>query len=129
MGRRSVIESHIAEFCKAVSNKDAAALSTFYEEGARFLAPGAPLAEGRAAIQATMQALLDAGVQALALDTLDVIDDSDISVEVGRFTLTIQPPGQESAIDNGKYVVAWREQGDGSLLIAVDCFNSDAPPQ
>jgi ketosteroid isomerase-like protein len=129
MGRRSLIESHIAEFCKAVSNKDAAGLSTFYESGARFLAPGAPLAEGRAAIQATMQGLLDAGMQALSLDTVDVIDDSNISVEVGRYTLTIQPPGQESAIDNGKYVVVWREQADGTLLIAADCFNSDAPPQ
>ncbi|HAM02237.1 MAG TPA: DUF4440 domain-containing protein [Acidimicrobiaceae bacterium] len=127
MSRRSAIESRDSEFCKAVSNKDTATLSTFYEEGARFLAPGAPLAEGRAAIRATMQGLLDAGAEALALDTIDVIDDSETSVEIGRYTLTVRPPGADSVIDNGKYVVVWREQADGTLRIIADCFNSDTP--
>jgi ketosteroid isomerase-like protein len=129
MGRRSLIESRNSEFSKAVSNKDVAALSAFYEEGARFLAPGAPLAEGRKAIGATIQVLFDAGAQALSLQVLDVIDDNDISVDIGRYTLTIQPPGGESVLDNGKYVVVWRAQDDGTLKIVADCFNSDSAPQ
>jgi ketosteroid isomerase-like protein len=85
------------------------------------------MAEGRRAIQAAIQGLLDAGAQALALDVVDVIDDNDISVDIGRYTLTVQPPGAESFIDNGKYVVVWRQQSDGTLLIAADIFNSNTP--
>lgn len=129
MGRRSQIETRDSEFSKAVGNKDAAAVSEFYEEGARFLPPGAPIVEGRAAIRLTIQGMLDAGVEGLSLEVVDVIDDGNISVDIGRFTLTVQPAGADSVIDNGKYVVVWRQQQDGSLKIAADIFNSDSAPQ
>lgn len=128
MSRRAEIESRDSEFSKAVANQDVAAVVALYEEGSRFLAPGVPMAEGQEAIRAVMQGLFDAGAKALTLETVDVIDDNDISAEIGRYTLTVQPPGAESMIDNGKYVVVWRQQGDGTLKIAADIFNSDAGP-
>jgi ketosteroid isomerase-like protein len=55
MSIREEIEALTANFAKAVTNKDLAAMGSFYDEGARFLAPGAPMAEGRAAIQAAQR--------------------------------------------------------------------------
>jgi ketosteroid isomerase-like protein len=129
VGRRAEIENCNAEFTKALAEKNVAALSAFYEEDGRFLVPGAPMAEGRRAIQVTLQGLLDAGAEALALDIVEVIDDNNISVDVGRYSLTVRVPGADSVVDNGKYVAVWREQPNGSLQLAADIFNSDAPPQ
>jgi ketosteroid isomerase-like protein len=128
MDTRAEIEKLTANFAKAVTNRDFAALGDFYEERARLLAPGASMVEGRAAIQAAQQSMIEGGVvQALRLDVIDVIEAGDFVIEIGRTTLTIQPPGAESVIENGKSVVVWRRQKDGALKIAVDMFNSDAP--
>ena len=53
----------------------------------------APMVEGRAAIQAAHQGMIARGVQALALDVVDVIEVDDLAVEIGRYTLMTQPPG------------------------------------
>ncbi|MEO8457412.1 MAG: hypothetical protein ABI559_06325 [Chloroflexota bacterium] len=54
------------------------------------------------------------------------MEAGDLSVEIGRVTVTIQPPGAPATIvQNGKSVVVWRRQKDGTLKIAVDTFNTD----
>jgi uncharacterized protein (TIGR02246 family) len=125
MDSRAEIEKLTAKFAKAVTSKDFAALGSFYEERARLLPPGAPMVEGRAAIQAAQQRMIEGGVQALDLDVIDIIEASDFAIEIGRTTVTIQPPGANAMIDKGKSVVVWRRQKDGALKIAVDTFNSD----
>src|SRR5258708_11220883 len=127
MDSRAEIESLTAKFAQAVTNKDFAALGSFYEERARLLVPGTPMVEGRSAIQSAQQSMIEGGVQALDLDVIDVIEAGDLAIEIGRTTLTIQPPGGVSVIEYGKSVVVWRRQKDGALKIAVDTFNSDAP--
>jgi ketosteroid isomerase-like protein len=126
MDTRAEIEKLTAKFAKAVADKDFAALGPFYEERARLLPPGAPMLEGRAAIQAAQQHMIEGGVQALDLDCVDVIEAGNVAIEIGRTTLTIQPPAAESVSVKGKSVVVWRRQTDGTLKIAVDMFNSDA---
>jgi Ketosteroid isomerase homolog len=93
------------------------------------------MVEGRAAIQAAQQKMIEGGVQALDLQAVDVIEAGDFVIEIGRTTVTIQPPGAKSLIlllvgkrrltKQGKSVVVWRRQKDGALKIVVDTFNSD----
>ena len=132
---RAEIETLTAEFARAVTDKDFAALGPFYEERARFLPPGRPMVEGRAAIQATIQAMVERGIQALDLQAVDVIEAGEFAIEIGRTTVTIQPPGIMSLIlllagkrrfvKRGKSIVVWRRQKDGALKIVADTFNSD----
>jgi len=123
---RDEIETLTAEFAKAVTNKDLGAMASFYEEDARFLPPGAPMAEGRAAIQRAQQRVIEGGVQALELETVDVIEAGDLAVEIGRVSVTMQPPGASAAItEKGKSVVVWRRQEEGALKIVADILNSD----
>jgi ketosteroid isomerase-like protein len=124
-GARAEIERLTAEFAAAVTNKNFAALGSFYEERARLLVAGAPMIEGRAAIQAAQQRLIERGVQALKLDVVDVMEAGDLAVEIGRYTLTIQPSDGPLLHDRGKSVVIWRRQNDGGLRITVDTFTSD----
>jgi uncharacterized protein (TIGR02246 family) len=114
-------------FHDGVANRDTAALASLYHDDARFLAPGFEPAEKPAAIQATMQALLDMGARALDIESLDVREAGDMTIEYGRYTLVIEPEGAPEMTDVGKYVVVY-ETRDGDTKIILDCFNSNAPP-
>jgi ketosteroid isomerase-like protein len=101
-------------------------MAGFYADDAIFLPPGAPIAVGRAAIQAAQQRMLESGVQALELEAMKVIETGEFAVEVGRVIVTIQPPGASASMtEMGKSVVVWRREGNGTLKILVDTFNSD----
>jgi uncharacterized protein (TIGR02246 family) len=111
-------------FHEGVANRDAAALASLYDENGRFLPPNMEPAEGRPAIQAAMQALLDMGATSLDIEPLDVREAGDMTIEYGRYTLGVQPPGGGSMTDVGKYVIVY----NGSMKIVLDCFNSNSPP-
>jgi ketosteroid isomerase-like protein len=135
MDPRAEIERLTAKFAKAVTDKDFAAIGPFYEERARFLPPGGPMVEGPAAILASIRKMVEAGITALDLHAVDVIESGDFVIEIGRTTVTIQPPGvmalvlllmgKRRLIKQGKSIVVWRRQKDGSLKIMADTFNSN----
>jgi uncharacterized protein (TIGR02246 family) len=122
----TVAEVHaIAQaFHEGVANRDAAALASLYDENGRFLPPNMQPAEGRPAIQAAMQILFDMGATSLDIEPIDVREAGDMTIEYGRYTLGVQPPGGGSMTDVGKYVIVY----DGSMKIVLDCFNSNSPP-
>ena len=115
-------------FSKAVSNQDVDTLVEFYAADAKVLAPGVPMIEGAAAINGFLRMMLDEGARALEFESIVVDGQADLVVDVGRYRLTMEPPGGEPMIDVGKYIAVSKRQGDGSLRLAYDTFNSDAPP-
>jgi uncharacterized protein (TIGR02246 family) len=114
-------------FHDGVADQDAAALARLYHDDARFLPPNMEPAEGRDAIQRSMQALLDMGASSLDLEPLDVREAGEMTIEYGRYTLGLELPGGAEATDVGKYLVV-HETRDGSTKILFDCFNSNQPP-
>ena len=135
MDTRAEVERLTANFAKAVTDRDFAALAPFYEERARFLPPGHSMVEGPAAIQASIQKMVEGGIRTLDLEAVDVIEAGDFVIEIGRTTVTIRPPGAMSLLlllmgkrtltKCGKPIVVWRRQKDGALKIVADTFNSD----
>jgi ketosteroid isomerase-like protein len=126
MGIRDEVDAFDEAYEKAVANQDATAIAGLYSHDAFFLAPNAPLAKGRDAIQGVVQGLIDAGAQSLELETIALEEAGGMIVEVGRYTLGLQPPGAALVTDVGKYLQVFKRQADGSLRISYDCFNSDA---
>jgi uncharacterized protein (TIGR02246 family) len=114
-------------FHDGVANQDAAGLASLYAEDGRFLPPNMEPCEGRSAIQAAMQQLLDMGARSLDVEPLNVREAGDMTIEYGRYTLGIEPDGGAAVSDVGKYVVVHEAQRDGSTKIALDIFNSNAP--
>ena len=114
-------------FHDGIANRDAAALTSLYAENGRFLPPGMGPCEGRAQTQSAMQGLLDMGARSLDLEPLDVREADNLTIEYGRYRLTVEPEGNEAATDVGKYLVVHERQADGSTKILYDIFNSNTP--
>jgi ketosteroid isomerase-like protein len=91
------------------------------------LPPNIEPCEGRAAIQAAMEQLLDMGARSLDIEPIEVREAGDMTIEYGRYALGIQPEGAESVTDVGKYIVVHESQDDGSTKIVLDIFNSNLP--
>lgn len=114
-------------FHEGVANRDAAQLAGLYAEDGKFLPPGMPPCEGPTEIQAAMQGLLDMGASSLDLETLEVQEVGDVTIEYGRYTLGIEPEGAAPVSQVGKYVVVHESQPDGGTKIIYDIFNSNSP--
>jgi len=114
-------------FHDGVASQDAAALASLYSDNGRFLPPNMEPCEGREAIQAAMQGLLDAGARSLDIEPLDVREAADLTIEYGSYELGIQPEGAEPVTDVGKYIVVHETQDDGTTKIVLDIFNSNMP--
>jgi uncharacterized protein (TIGR02246 family) len=114
-------------FHDGVASQDAAGLARLYAEDGRFLPPNMGPCEGRSAIQAAMQQLLDMGARSLDVEPLDVREAGEMTIEYGRYTLGIEPEGADAVTDVGKYVVVHEAQEDGSTRIVLDIFNSNSP--
>ncbi len=106
----------------AVAAGDAAAGAACYTEDGQFLVPNLEPLEGRAAIQAFFQGVMDSGIDRLELETLELETLGDTALEVGRWTLE----AGGSVADRGKFVVIWKNVG-GSWYLHRDIINTSLP--
>ena len=102
------------------------ALNQIYSSDARILPPGAPMASGREAIKKFWSGLIQSvNAKSAVLESVDVMPAGDGLVEIGKATLTVEPPGQAEAQMEVKYVVFWRQE-DGLWKWHVDIWNMNA---
>jgi ketosteroid isomerase-like protein len=67
------------------------------------------------------------GARSLDVESLDVRETGDLTIEYGRYTLRLEPEGHEAMTDVGKYLVVHERQAGGSAKIVYDIFNSNTP--
>ena len=99
---------------------------SIYTTNARILPPDASMITGRAAIKAFWKGFIAAAhAKSVILETLEATLTGDSIIEIGKATLTVQAPGQESAQADVKYVVCWRQE-DGHWKWDLDIWNASA---
>jgi len=125
---RQAIEKANQQFLDALRRGDGAGCAAVYAENGKVLPPNSPMLTGRKAIQEFWQGAIGMGVKGATLMTLDLEVHGDTAIEVGAYTLDLRPAGGQPAKDEGKYVVVWKRQGNGSWRLAVDIFNTNLPP-
>jgi ketosteroid isomerase-like protein len=107
-------------------HRNFAALDQIYTSDARILPPGAPTISGREAIKKFWSDLIQSvNAKSAVLASVDVISAGDGLVEIGRATLTVEPPQQAPTQMEVKYVVYWRQE-DGRWKWHVDIWNQNA---
>jgi uncharacterized protein (TIGR02246 family) len=115
-------------FEAAYNSGDAAAMAELYTEDGALLPPGAARVDGREGIAALWQGYMDAGVQDLDLETVEIEDHGDSASEVGIYTLTV-PDGEGGRVTgHGKYIVLWQRGEDGVWRLHRDIWN-DTPAE
>jgi uncharacterized protein (TIGR02246 family) len=126
---RAQIEQAVARFSEAFNRGDVAAVAAMYDTGAVVLAPNAPPMRGRQNIEALWAGARQQGFRnrTLVVNSVELIDGH--AIELGSYTLVIQPPGQAETIDRGKYLVVWKRQVDGTWKLYRDAFNTSMPPR
>lgn len=122
-----VIRDLDAEWSKAVENKDATKGLSFYSETASAFPFNAPIATGKAQIQALWSGLMAKPGFALhfAPTHIEVAGAKDMAYDVGTFELKLNDDKGASMTLPGKYVVVWKKQKDGQWKAEADIFNTD----
>ena len=124
----SAIRALDDEFMRNAVAKDANRLvDAFYAEDALILPPNQPLIVGKPQIRGFVQGMIDAGLTDMTLEATDISSSGDLAYSVGKYRLTLRPAGADPIQDEGKYVVVYRRQTDGSWKAVADIFNTNLP--
>ncbi len=107
----------------AYDAKDSAGLAAIYAEDGALLPPNSEMMNGRAAIEAYWAEFHASGIGVEIRDT-EVYAHSDLGYTVGTLIAT---DAGGATIDEGKYVVIWRNV-DGKWQMHRDIWNSSRPP-
>ena len=111
------------DFEAAFERSDAAAIASLYTPNGLLLPTGMNAIQGSAGIEAFWQGAMKMGIKRVKLDSQDVEELTDTAIELGHYTL-FGPNDQ--LLDQGKYLVVWKEQ-QGQWKLYQDIWNSSMP--
>ena len=117
--RDGILETN-QHFMTSFAAQDAAALVALYTDDAQLFPPHSDLVEGAEHLVAFWQGIFEMGLTGASLETLEVDNEGDTAIEVGRYTLTA---GDGTVADEGKYVVVWKKVG-GQWRLHRDIWNA-----
>ena len=111
-------------FAAAFNRGDSAALAEFYTPDAAVLPPGAPRADGRAAIERVWREAIRSGLRDLSLRPAEVVVLDGTAYATGSGTFTMPSAGgggtQQGTL---KYLEIWRRGEDGAWRLHRDIWN------
>lgn len=125
---QNAIKADQAKWNEQFKSKDQEGLLSHYADGAYFVAPGAPAADGSTAIRKDYaDGLADHYFSVnFASDKVDVADSGDLAYSRGHFTQTYQDPKSHQIVtESGSYLTVYRKQQDGSWKAVEDFAAAD----
>lgn len=129
MVQEQLIRELDAKWVAAVAAKDVDAIARIYTVDGMFLAPNAPLVEGRKGIAEAWAGLL--GLPGISFTfeptRIEVSASADLASDVGTYSLAFDADGGRVE-DQGKYVLVWKKV-NGAWKVLADIFNSNLPAQ
>jgi len=112
-------------FMETFKEGDVAMLASLYTDDGKVLPPNAGIIEGKEAIQAFWQAVIDMGVEEAVLEIIELEGHGDTAIEVSKFKMK---DINGNVLDHGKYIVIWKRV-EGNWKLHLDIFNSSVPAQ
>jgi uncharacterized protein (TIGR02246 family) len=117
---QSDIRSANDTFEQTFARGDAPGMALLYTPDGMLLPTGVAPVVGHEAIGNFWQMVMDMGVKAARLDTVEVEEHGDTAIELGHYLLSGE--GRQR-IDQGKYLVIWKKQ-NGQWKLHKDIWNT-----
>jgi ketosteroid isomerase-like protein len=104
------------EYAKSMAGQDVDRMISLYARDARLFFSDTPIIRGHQAVAAFYNKEFEEGPITITFDSVDVVEGGDLVVDLGRYTT----PNEQ-----GKYVVVFQRQNDGTLKILVEADITD----
>jgi len=111
------------QFMSAFNQGSASGVAGCYKAGAQLFPDHMGNVAGRDNIQGFWQAVMDMGIKAARLETVELDVLGETVIEVGKYTLL---GGKEQVLDTGKYIVVWKTE-QGQWKLHRDIWTSSLP--
>jgi uncharacterized protein (TIGR02246 family) len=118
-----------AEWSKAAQGKDVEKAIGYYADDGVMLAPGAPAARGKQAIEKAWTAMLSPAGNALSFQptSIEVARGGDLAYDLGTYELTMAGKNGKAQTMKGVYVVVWQKQPGGQWKVLLDSPTTTTP--
>ena len=113
---RSEIDKIRSGWKDASDKKDSAAIASYYADDAVMAVSEAPLASGKAAIEATLGRMVNM-TSLHSIDSKDLVVHGDDAYDYGTYSQTVKMPNGKSADEKGYYIVTLHRGADGTWKI------------
>ena len=111
-------------FMEMFDQGDAAGMGNSYTPDGQILPPNLGPITGQGPIAEFWGGVMGMGIKTVRLTTVEVEDHGATAVEIGNYSLG---GGDGQTLDQGKYLVVWKDVGNGWKLHR-DIWNSSMPP-
>jgi len=121
------LKDNEAQWNQEYAAKDSARILAHYTDDATLMAPGAPAATGRTAIEGMLKSMLADPALSLKFQAtrVEVGSAGDLGWTQGSYTMTFTDPSTKKVMhDAGSYVTTYRKQPDGSWKAVLDIATS-----
>ena len=120
---RAAIEAGNKKFIEGGAKRDAAMIASAYTPDGQAFPPNSDVVKGRAALQKMWQSVLDSGIAAFELNTIEVESAGDLAYETGTYAMKTK---DGKVADRGKYCVVWKRV-NGQWLLHRDIWSTSLP--
>lgn len=120
----STIRGLTQDFCTAFNTGNYDQVARLYASDGVFMVSHREPFHGPTAIERALREFGEMGYQNLRFETTRVDYSTDMAIEIGRYTVSIDR-GATAVTDAGKFMRAWRRLG--AWLIIGDSWNSSMP--
>jgi ketosteroid isomerase-like protein len=126
---RKAVEEANQIFIDASLRGDSAAVGALLTEDTLLMPPAGRMIQGKKATEEYWRATwTQLKIVDFKMTTLNLYGNGDLAYEVGSYTLKFQVQGKEG-VDEGKYVVVWKQMAGKTWKKLIDIWNSDLPTQ
>lgn len=112
------------ELMTAFAQSDTMALAAFYTPDAKIFPANNQILDGQAAIGKFWTITLQMGIKKVLFETTTAQKFGNLAIEEGNYSLFVQG---DQLVDQGKYIVTWKQEG-GKWKIFRDIWNNSTPP-
>jgi ketosteroid isomerase-like protein len=126
---RTAVEHANQVFIDASLRGDSAAVGALLTDDTLLLPPGGQMIQGKkATVEYWRATWAQLKIEDFKMTILNLYGKDDLVYEVGSYTLKFEIQRKEG-VDEGKYVVVWKQTADKTWKKLIDIWNSDLPTQ